>query len=263
MWADEFSDVFCCWLAQGDVTSQISCRAQALCNDKPQTQLQIMSFTASSSQTCSTIFASTLIISKLDVPTHHIKSSVLNNKYVSPRGDGVIASTVLLILVKLLNTLRMRCEHWRNSLLWHFVKGFSSVARSLLWQMNTLNDWHGEHLGEVPEVEKLSIPKGKKKIKLHNGQSGFISNYTGLFHIYSIYLFHTNLCVVVLCVQRGFHVGELLAFVSMSQLFRTNYSVTSWESHFLIETFWMKENWCCFCLPDSWWIQAKYHCYDS
>lgn len=28
--------------------------------------------------------------------------------------------------------------------------------------MNTLNGWHGEHLGEVPEVEKLSIRKGKK-----------------------------------------------------------------------------------------------------
>lgn len=43
--------------------------------------------------------------------TDHTKSSILNNKYVSPRGNGVIVNTVLLIIVKLLNTLKMRCEH--------------------------------------------------------------------------------------------------------------------------------------------------------
>lgn len=55
------------------------------------------------------------------------------------------------------------------------------MARSLLWQMNTLNAWHGEHLEEVPEVEKHLIQKGK--IKLHNGQSECISNCTVLLHI--------------------------------------------------------------------------------
>lgn len=46
--------------------------------------------------------------------------------------------------------------------------------------MNTLNAWHGEHLEEVPEVEKLLIQKGK--IKLHNGQNERISNCTVLLH---------------------------------------------------------------------------------
>lgn len=56
------------------------------------------------------------------------------------------------------------------------------MARSLLWRMNTLNAWHGEHLEEVPEVEKLLIQKGK--IKLLNGPSECISNCTVLLHIY-------------------------------------------------------------------------------
>lgn len=60
-------------------------------------------------------------------------------------------------------------------------KEFLSVARSLLWQMNTLNAWHGEHQEEVPEVEKPLIQKGK--VKLHNGQSEFIFNCTILLHI--------------------------------------------------------------------------------
>lgn len=98
-------------VGSGDVTSQISCRVQALCNDKPQAQLQIRSFRASSSQTCSKCFASSLITSRLDAPTHHTKSIVLNNKYVNPRGDGIIVNTVLLIIVKLLNTSKMMCEH--------------------------------------------------------------------------------------------------------------------------------------------------------
>lgn len=67
-----------------------------------------------------------------------------------------------------------------KTLLWHVVKSFYSVARSLLWQMNTLNGWHGGHQEEVPEVEKLSIQKGK--IKLHNGQNECVSNCTGLLH---------------------------------------------------------------------------------
>lgn len=40
--------------------------------------------------------------------------------------------------------------------------------------MNTLNVWHGEHLEEVPEVEKLLIRKGK--IRLHNDQCECVSN---------------------------------------------------------------------------------------
>lgn len=98
-------------VGSGDVTSQISCRVQALCSDKPQAQLQIRSFRASSSQTCCKCFASSLIISRLDAPTHHTKGTVLNNKYVNPRGDGIIVNTVLLIIVKLLNTSKMMCEH--------------------------------------------------------------------------------------------------------------------------------------------------------
>lgn len=54
------------------------------------------------------------------------------------------------------------------------------MARSPLWQMNTLNGWHGGHLEEVPEVEKLSIQKGK--ITLRNSLSGCISNCTALLH---------------------------------------------------------------------------------
>lgn len=45
-----------------------------------------------------------------------------------------------------------------------------------------MNAWHGEHLEEVPEVEKLLIQKGK--IKLLNGPSECISNCTVLLHIY-------------------------------------------------------------------------------
>lgn len=60
---------------------------------------------------------------------------------------------------------KMMC-HILSSCL-HVLKSFYFMSRSLLWRMNTLNGWHGGHLEEVPEVEKLSIQKGK--IKLCNG----------------------------------------------------------------------------------------------
>lgn len=105
---------------------------------------------------------------------------------------------LLFIVVKLLNAYKMMCLILSSCL--HILKSFCFVARSPLWQMNTLNGWHGGHLEEVPEVEKLSIQKGK--ITLLNGLSGCISNCTALLHT------QQKACMECWCVSSEIFVWE-------------------------------------------------------